>query len=63
MKTILAAVLGCSLMAAFASQSSAAAGPLPSPHDATANPVVLADYDDPAFGTRRWWQQQEDRGG
>jgi len=62
MKTILATLLGISVLAGFATQSSAASL-LPSAPHAPTLAVPAADYDDPAFGSRGWWEQQEDRGG
>jgi hypothetical protein len=62
MKTILAVFLGISAMAGLASQSSAATSQPAAPHNATVN-VAAADYDDPGFGTQRWWGQEGDRGG
>jgi hypothetical protein len=63
MRTILATtLLGASLMTALATQSGAADNLPANPHNAIVN-VAAADYDDPAFGSPRWWEQQEDRGG
>jgi hypothetical protein len=62
MKTILATLLGISVMAGLATQSSAATSLPADPHNAIVN-LAAADYDDPAFGSPGWWEQEEDRGG
>jgi hypothetical protein len=60
MKTVLAGLLGLSLMTGIASQASAATRPALQ----TANVhVAAADYDDPDFGSEPWWDEEEDRGG
>jgi hypothetical protein len=61
MKTILAAFLGVALLAGLASQGSAATRQLSTPHNVPLS-VAAADYDNPGFGTRQWWELQEDRG-
>jgi hypothetical protein len=62
MKTILATLLGISVMAGLATQSSAVSSLPAAPHSAIVN-VAAADYDNPGFGSQRWWDQQGDRGG
>lgn len=62
MKTILATLLGISLMAGLATQSRAASRLPAAPHNAIVN-VAADDYDDPGIGTQHWWDLQGDRGG
>jgi hypothetical protein len=61
MKTILAALLGIPLIAGLASHAGAADSTQPVASAAIVN-VAAADYDDPPFGSPRWWQQEGDRG-
>jgi hypothetical protein len=62
MKTILTTLLGISVMAGLATQSSAATSLPAAPHSAIVT-VAAADSDDPGFGSQRWWDQEGDRGG